>query len=117
MTDAGLLEQAHAALLRAFSSSLRAPYAEGKAQMADQVTESLRLPHETAVALVDDLEKSGRLRFEGPLGVTTSPPPLRESGVYTPKPVTPHIDASGVRPEAIPAQPVLGEWIIASGRP
>jgi hypothetical protein len=87
MTDVDLLEQAHAALLRAFGSSLRAPYAEGKAQMADQVTESLGLPHETAVALIEDLEKDGRIRFTGPLGITASPPPAPESGVYTPHPV------------------------------
>jgi hypothetical protein len=56
--------------------------------MADQVDKSLGLPHETAVALVDDLEKDGRIRFNGPLGITTSPSPAPESGGFTPHPLS-----------------------------
>ncbi|MBN2446985.1 MAG: hypothetical protein JXO22_09680 [Phycisphaerae bacterium] len=112
MDDVDLLEQAHTALLRSFSSSLRAPYYEGKAQMADQVCESLGVPHENAVALIDALEKSRRITFVGPSGGTRESASMLEADVLTPRAATGRTDASAVPPETAPAQPVLGEWII-----
>jgi hypothetical protein len=109
-----LIKHAHAALLRAFSDRLRAPYAEGKTQMAGQISASLGMRHESAVSLVEMLEKDGRIRFEGPLDLTSSPRTGQGDTALTSGPLTPETNTAGIRPEAVPGQPVLGEWIIAT---
>jgi hypothetical protein len=56
MTIVNTVERAHACLLAAFGTRWKAPYAEGKARMADQVSQELQVPHEAGVEIKDARE-------------------------------------------------------------
>jgi hypothetical protein len=117
MTIINMVERAHTCLSTTFGGRWKAPYAEGKARMADRVWQGLQVPHEAAVQLIEALEAEGRIHFVGELGIETSPPSNSPGQAPPPDPLTPHTNTEGVRPDAIPQHPVLGDWIIKSMEP
>jgi hypothetical protein len=111
------LERARDILLESFGDRWQAPYAEGKAKMADQVCDALDVPHEAAVGVINDLERSGAIQFVGVAGAKPAPPSSLTGGVPVPTPAAPATDAGGVGPESGPHRlvlGVLGDWIISS---
>jgi len=112
MTIINMLERAQTCLQAGFGDRWQAPYAEGKAEMADLVCSKLQVPHEAAVELIEALEREGRIRFIGPLGIKKSAPPDGPLDPRAQSPLTPHTDTSDVRLEGVPERPVLGDWVL-----
>ena len=117
MTIMNMVERGHTCPSVTFGGRWKAPYAESKARMADQVWQDLQVAHEAAVQLIEALEAEGRIHFVGELGIETSPPPDSPGQAPSRDPLTPHTNTEGVRSDAIPQHPVLGDWIIKSIQP
>jgi hypothetical protein len=110
---ANLLQQAHACLVGHFDPRWQTPYDTGKAQMADQLCKTLEIPHERAVALIDELEQNGTIRFAPVVGLQDLQSTVPASGAGTQLPLTPPAEGGRTTPEDTAPQPVLGDWIIS----
>jgi hypothetical protein len=100
------IQQAHELLRSRFGPAWRAPYAEGKAEMATWLAEQLHVPHESASRAVEEIERQGMLRFEGATGRTASPPAHQKVGPAAQSPLT----ADVVVPDTEPRAPEIGTW-------
>jgi|GEM_PF-1459645 len=113
MTIIDMVEQAQTCLHTGFGDRWQAPYAEGKAQMVELVYGELQVAHEEAVELIEALERDGRIRFVGVLGIQTSTGPNGPLDPDAQNPLRPHTDTSDVQPDAVPERPVLGDWVFS----
>jgi hypothetical protein len=102
------IQQARDCLRERFGAAWLAPYAPGKAEMANWLAERLALPHEAAVRIVEEMEREGMLRFEGVTGRTASPAAQDKVEPAPQSPLTPDV----VVPEAALPSPEMGTWLI-----
>jgi hypothetical protein len=109
MDPIGTIERARKCLRDQFGAAWEAPYAPGKARMADWLADRLALPHEVAVRLVETMEREGMVRFAGATGRTASPSAQQKAGPAGQSPLTPDV----VVPAATPPSPEVGTWFIA----
>lgn len=95
MLSGNLLARATRCLRGRFGAEFPAPYWPGKVEMAHCLLAALHVPQQETFLAVDELERRGAVRFEGPPGLSAVGEAPRRPGGPTPRSGEPEHIATG----------------------